>query len=63
MNPPPTIESLSAALASALAPETQVRAGDLAGLIRTDGAAVAAALLVEAIGGVTPRDASGTLTG
>ncbi|TCO54122.1 glycosyltransferase [Actinocrispum wychmicini] len=44
----PTAESLSAALAKALAPETRARARVVAGTIRTDGATVAAKLLVEA---------------
>jgi vancomycin aglycone glucosyltransferase len=45
-----TAESLSAALRIALAPETLVRAKETAGAIRTDGAAVAAQLLVDEIG-------------
>jgi vancomycin aglycone glucosyltransferase len=45
----PTVDSLSAALSTALAPETRARATDVADMIRTDGAAVAAKLLVEAI--------------
>ena len=44
--PTPTVESLSAALATALAPETRARATAMAGTIRTDGTAVAAKLLV-----------------
>jgi vancomycin aglycone glucosyltransferase len=44
----PTTESLSAALRTALAPETRTRAGALAGTIRTDGATVAAELLLDA---------------
>jgi vancomycin aglycone glucosyltransferase len=43
----PTVDSLSAALATALAPETRARARDVAGLIRTDGTTVAAKLLLE----------------
>jgi vancomycin aglycone glucosyltransferase len=43
---PPTTESLSAALATALAPETRRRAAAVAGTIRADGASVAAALLL-----------------
>ena len=43
--PAPTTESLSAALTTALAPETRARASAVAGTIRTDGAAVAAGLL------------------
>ncbi|MET8678067.1 glycosyltransferase [Streptomyces sp. NPDC004647] len=47
--PTPTFESLSAALGTALAPETRARARALAGTIRTDGATVAAKLLLDAI--------------
>ena len=47
--PNPTTESLSAALQTALAPEVSVRAGELAGTIRTDGTAVAAKLLIDAM--------------
>ena len=43
--PAPTTESLSAALRTALSPQTRARATAVAGAIRTDGAAVAAALL------------------
>jgi vancomycin aglycone glucosyltransferase len=45
----PTIESLSAALATALAPDTRAGASVVAGTIRADGAMVAAKLLVDAI--------------
>ena len=45
--PTPTFDSLSAALATALAPETRARAAAVAGTIRADGAAVAAARLLE----------------
>ncbi len=45
--PAPTTESLSVALKTALTPETCERATALAGTIRTDGAAVAAQLLVD----------------
>ena len=45
----PTAESLSAALATILGPETRARASALAGTIRTDGATVAATLLLETI--------------
>jgi vancomycin aglycone glucosyltransferase len=45
----PTFESLSAALAVALTPETRARATAVAGSIRTDGATVAAKLLLDAI--------------
>ncbi|MFF3849097.1 glycosyltransferase [Streptomyces sp. NPDC002328] len=48
--PTPTFESLSAALRTALAPETRVRAKAVAGAVLTDGARVAAELLLESIG-------------
>ena len=44
--PTPTTESLSAALDTALSPDTQARSRDVAGTIRTDGALVAAKHLV-----------------
>ena len=47
--PVPTVESLSAALRTALAPETRERAAAVAGTIRTDGATVAAKLLLDAV--------------
>jgi vancomycin aglycone glucosyltransferase len=47
--PTPTTESLSAALRTALAPETRARAGAVAGKVRTDGAMVAAKLLLDAV--------------
>jgi vancomycin aglycone glucosyltransferase len=47
--PTPTAESLSAALRTALTPETRGRATAVAGTIRTDGAAVAARLLLDAV--------------
>ena len=47
--PTPTAESLSAALRTALAPETRARASAVAGTIRTDGATVAAKLLLDAV--------------
>ncbi|MFL4945996.1 glycosyltransferase [Streptomyces sp. MMS24-I31] len=46
--PTPTTESLSAALRTALTPETRARARAVAGTIRTDGATVAAKLLLDA---------------
>lgn len=46
--PTPTFESLSAALATALAPETGARAAALSGAIRADGAETAARLLLDA---------------
>jgi vancomycin aglycone glucosyltransferase len=45
----PTVESLSAALGTALSPETRARATAVAGSIRTDGATVAAELLRDAV--------------
>jgi vancomycin aglycone glucosyltransferase len=48
--PTPTTESLSDALRTALTPETRARATGVAGTIRTDGAAVAARLLLETVG-------------
>lgn len=56
--PTPTTESLSAALSTALAPETRARATAVAGTIRTDGATVAATLLLDA---VNRQDAHGGL--
>lgn len=47
--PTPTVESLSAALATALTPETEARAKAVADTIRTDGTAVAARLLLETV--------------
>lgn len=46
-----SVESLSAALAQALKPQTRVRAKVVAGMVRSDGAAVAAKRLVELYGG------------
>ncbi|GAA4907418.1 glycosyltransferase [Streptomyces coeruleoprunus] len=46
-DPTPTFESLSAALATALAPETRARAATVADTIRGDGATVAAKLLLD----------------
>ncbi|WP_435604524.1 glycosyltransferase [Streptomyces sp. bgisy130] len=48
--PAPTAGSLSAALSTALAPETGARARAVAGTIRTDGATLAAQLLLDAAG-------------
>jgi vancomycin aglycone glucosyltransferase len=45
-----TFESLSAALTTALTPETATRARAVAGTIRTDGTTVAAKLLLDAVG-------------
>ncbi|MFY9927463.1 MAG: glycosyltransferase [Streptosporangiaceae bacterium] len=47
--PAPTLGSLSAALGTALTPETRARAKAVAGTIRTDGATVAATLLLDAV--------------
>jgi len=47
--PAPATESLSAALATALTPQTRARAAAVAGTIRTDGATVAAKLLLDAV--------------
>ncbi|MEV5510901.1 glycosyltransferase [Streptomyces orinoci] len=47
--PVPSVESLSAALRTALSPETGARAKAVAGTIRTDGASVAARLLLDTI--------------
>ncbi len=49
--PAPTVESLSAALKAALAPEVRARALKLAGAVRADGARVAAERLLKVIGG------------
>ncbi|MCX4704601.1 glycosyltransferase [Streptomyces sp. NBC_01373] len=53
--PAPTFESLSAALESALAPETAARAKAVAGTVRADGATVAAKLLFDAARREKPR--------
>jgi vancomycin aglycone glucosyltransferase len=47
--PTPAVESLSAALQTALAPETRARATAVAPMIRTDGAMVAAKLLLDSV--------------
>ncbi|MCE7003151.1 glycosyltransferase [Kibdelosporangium philippinense] len=47
--PIPTFDSLSTALTTALAPETRARATALTGTVRTDGATVAAQLLLDAV--------------
>jgi vancomycin aglycone glucosyltransferase len=46
--PTPTVDSLSDALTTALAPETRARARAVAGTVRADGATVAAKLLLDA---------------
>ena len=59
----PTVESLSAALGTALAPETAARASAVAGTIRTDGATVAAKLLLDMVdrdGPAVPHDHAGS---
>ena len=48
--PVPTYESLSAALGTALAPQTAVRAKAVAATVRADGADVAAKLLIDVAG-------------
>ncbi|MEW1644024.1 glycosyltransferase [Streptomyces sp. NPDC091219] len=48
-SPNPTSESLTVAFKTALAPETRARARELGGRIRSDGAAVAAKLLMDSI--------------
>jgi vancomycin aglycone glucosyltransferase len=52
--PAPTVESLSAALSTALNPPARTKAAALAAAIRTDGAAVAANLLLDAAGRAKP---------
>lgn len=52
--PTPTAPSLSAALTTALAPETVARAAGVAPTIRADGAAAAARLLLDRIGAERP---------
>ncbi|OKK03469.1 glycosyl transferase [Streptomyces sp. CB03234] len=52
--PAPTTGSLSAALKQALTPETRARARAVAGTVRTDGAAVAARLLLDMAGRERP---------
>ena len=47
--PAPSTESLSAALRTALTPQTRARATAMAATIRTDGATVAARLLLDAV--------------
>jgi vancomycin aglycone glucosyltransferase len=47
--PTPTVESLSAALRTTLTPETRARAAAVGGTIRTDGATVAATVLLDAV--------------
>ncbi|MFF3544668.1 glycosyltransferase [Streptomyces platensis] len=56
--PAPTVGSLSAALTTALAPETGARARAVAGTIRTDGATLAAKMLLDAAGRGRPPGAA-----
>jgi vancomycin aglycone glucosyltransferase len=49
-DPAPTAESLAAAFAAVLAPETRARAQAVAGTIRADGATVAAKMLLDVAG-------------
>ncbi|TXC99991.1 glycosyltransferase [Streptomyces sp. ISID311] len=58
--PTPTVHSLSAALTTALAPETGARARAVAGTIRTDGATLAAKMLLDAAGRERPAGSAGT---
>jgi vancomycin aglycone glucosyltransferase len=46
----PALDSLSAALGTALTPEVRTRARAVAGTIRTDGTTVAAELLLDSVG-------------
>jgi vancomycin aglycone glucosyltransferase len=52
--PTPTFESLSAALRTALTPETRARATAVAATVRADGTTVAAKLLLDAASGERP---------
>jgi vancomycin aglycone glucosyltransferase len=56
--PSPTVESLSAALRTALAPETAARAAAVSAMIRTDGAVVAAKTLIDGKGLAAARPAA-----
>ncbi|WP_371680685.1 glycosyltransferase [Streptomyces sp. NBC_01276] len=57
-DPTPTVDSLSAALSTALAAETRTRARAVASTLRADGAAVAAGLLLDAAGPGRPPAAA-----
>ena len=59
----PTTESLSAALRTALAPKARARAAAVAGTIRTDGATVAATLLLDAVSRERPPVSASRLSG
>ncbi|WIM94463.1 glycosyltransferase [Actinoplanes oblitus] len=61
--PAPTLESFSAALTTALAPATRVRAAEVAGTIRTDGAEVAARKLFDVVGRAKPPVAAAARRG
>lgn len=52
--PTPTCESLSSTLRTAMLPETRARATAVAGSIRTNGATVAAKLLLDTVSGKRP---------
>jgi vancomycin aglycone glucosyltransferase len=52
--PTPAFESLSAALRTALTPETLARTRTVAAAVRTDGTTVAAKLLLDTVGRETP---------
>ncbi|MFB6857403.1 glycosyltransferase [Streptomyces sp. NPDC056341] len=52
--PTPTLDSLTAALATALDPQTRTRARAVADTMRTDGATVAAKLLLDAVSPQSP---------
>jgi vancomycin aglycone glucosyltransferase len=52
--PAPTTESLTAAIRTALTPETRARATAVAATVRADGATVAAKLLLDAVSGERP---------
>jgi UDP:flavonoid glycosyltransferase YjiC (YdhE family) len=59
--PAPALDAMSAALGTALAAETRARATEVAGTIRTDGATVAAALLLDAASREKPAVSAGGL--
>ena len=56
--PTPTVESMSAALRTALTPETRAQATAVASTIRTDGAAMAAKLLLDRVNRERPSSGS-----
>ena len=59
--PVPAFDAMSAALATALAPETRARASAVARTIRTDGATVAARLVLDAVNREKPAVSAGGL--